>query len=59
MIEVADVFRRFAADYLDAYAASMPGLSQDWAFRLRLRPIAIAGQIGIRKAVLPDSRLRR
>ena len=24
MIEVADVFRRFAADYLDAHGASMP-----------------------------------
>jgi hypothetical protein len=46
MIEVADVFRRFAADYLDAYAASMPP-SHRRAIEdiLACRTAALGGQV--------------
>ena len=46
MIEVADVFRRFAADYLDAHAASMPP-SHRRAIEdiLACRTAALGGQV--------------
>jgi hypothetical protein len=46
MIEIADVFRRFAADYLDAHAASMPP-SHRRAIEdiLACRTAALGGQV--------------
>src|ERR1700747_464969 len=46
MIEVADVFRRFAADYLAAHGASMPPSHQRAiAGVLDCRPAALGGQV--------------